>query len=197
MSGEHTEEDEHDHEKEVDFLGQPRDWIDRFGRNFYQSQHSHLDKPGEAREILPWLRLSADLDPQRVETYVVAAYWLRSRLGKVDEAEQFLREGLRANPASYEILFELGKLEWENRKSPAQARNLWELALRRWHEQDAAGRKPDALICDGILANLAALEEVQGNLAQALRYLEMEVKVSPLPDVINKRITELRQKLGR
>ena len=38
------------------------------------------------------------------ETYTVTAYWLRERMGKVDEAEQFLREGLRENPDSYEFM---------------------------------------------------------------------------------------------
>src|SRR5437667_4857091 len=67
-----------------------------------------LGESSDVREILPWLRLSAELDPNSVRTYTVAAYWLRERMGKVAEAEQFLREGLRANPGSYAILFELG-----------------------------------------------------------------------------------------
>ena len=87
---------------ETGFLGQPTDWIDRFGRHFRPTEHTHL-KGRTVREILPWLRLSADLDPHRVQTYTVAAYWLRKDLGKVDEAEQFLREGIRANPESYEL----------------------------------------------------------------------------------------------
>jgi hypothetical protein len=28
------DEHEHEHEKAMDFLGQPKDWIDRFGRHF-------------------------------------------------------------------------------------------------------------------------------------------------------------------
>jgi tetratricopeptide (TPR) repeat protein len=197
MMGEHDEEDEHQHEQEMDFLGRPKDWIDRFGRHFYSSTHSHMDKPGEAREILPWLRISADLDPQRVETYIVASYWLRKKLGKVDEAQQILRKGLRANPGSYEILFELGKLEYENKHDAVRARNLWEAALRNWHEQDTAAQKHEPLIGDDILANLAHLEEEQGNLPGALSYLEQQEKVSPQPDVIRQRIEELKQKMPK
>src|SRR6266566_9969848 len=80
----HEKEDE-EHEKHMNFLGPPRDWIERFGRHFLVTEHTHLSG-GNEREILPWLRLSAELDPQNVETYTVAAYWLR-RLGKVPEAE--------------------------------------------------------------------------------------------------------------
>jgi tetratricopeptide (TPR) repeat protein len=188
--------DEEEHEKAMDFLGKPQNWVDRFGRHFYSSHHSHLDKPGEAREILPWLRLSAELDPQRIETYTVAAYWLREHLNKVDDAEAFLRDGLQANPTSYEILFDLGKLYYENRHNPDLARNIWELALRRWMEQDDAGKEPDLTAYGDIVANLAHLEEEQGNLRDALEYKEMEVEVSPDPDAVQKQVEELKQKIA-
>ena len=192
----HETKEEEEHEKAMDFLGAPKDWIDGFGRHFYSSHHSHLDKLGEAREILPWLKLSAELDPQRIQTYVVAAYWLRVHLGKIDEAEQFLRQGLRANPTSYEILSELGKLYYENRHDPNIARNLWEMALRRWDDQDAAGEEPDLILYDEIIANLAHVEEEQGNLQGSLSYLEIEAEVSPVPDAIRKNIDDLKQKIA-
>ena len=187
--------EEEEHEKAMDFLGQPKDWIDRFGRHFYPSTHSHLDKPGEAKEILPWLRLSAELDPTQVDTYIVGSYWLRKHLDKTAEAEQFLRQGLQANPKSYEILFELGSLYYENRHQPNRARNLWELALRRWREQDTAGKKPDKFDYDQILARLAYLEEEQGNLSKALSYLEEEVAYSPAPEGVNKHIGDLKERM--
>lgn len=190
------EADHDEDEKSENFLGKPQNWIDRFGRNFYPSVHTHRDQPGEAREILPWLRLSAELDPHRVDTYTVAAYWLVSNMGKVDEAEEFLREGLRANPDSYDILFDLGNLYYKNRHDPNRARNLWELALRRWKEQDTAGKKPDPIAYDKLVANLAHLEEEQGNLREALSYLEIEVKTSPAPEAVQKQIDELKQKLS-
>ncbi len=192
----HETEAEHEHEKAMDFLGQPKNWVDRFGRHFYATKHSHLDQHGEPPEIKPWLKLSAELNPNRIETYTVAAYWLRQRSGKVNEAEEFLREGLRANPTSYEILFELGKLYNENRHDPNVARNLWELALRRWTEQDDAALDPNIVTYGEIVANLAHLEEQQGDLPAALSYLELEVEVSPVPDMIQKQIDEMRQKLA-
>src|SRR6266700_7871878 len=35
-------EAEKDHEKEMDFLGPPTDWIQRFGRHFLVTEHTHL-----------------------------------------------------------------------------------------------------------------------------------------------------------
>ncbi len=189
------EHQEEEHEKEMDFLGPPRDWFERFGRHFLVTEHTHLEG-GNEREILPWLQLSAELDPQRVETYTVAAYWLRKRLGKVAEAEQFLRQGFRANPGSYEILFELGRLYYENHHDADQARNLWELAARRWREQEPGKKEPDNFALEEITVSLARLEEEQGHWGPAIEWLEQAKKLSPNPDGLQKQIDEARHKLS-
>ena len=189
----HHEEDEA-HEKEADFLGRPKDWVERFGRHFMVTEHTHLEN-GHEREILPWLKLSAELDPQLVDTYTVAAYWLANHLNKPMEAEQFLREGLRANPRSYEILFSLGRLYWENDHDAARARNVWELALRRWNEQEPRKKQPDKITFEEITINLARLEESQGHYGQAIHYLEQARDVSPVRQILQQQIDELQKKL--
>jgi tetratricopeptide (TPR) repeat protein len=219
VSGKHDEHDEHDehdgtnhigqaaeahdehdheaeHEKAMAFLTAPRDWIEAFGRHFLITEHTHLAN-GQEREILPWLRISASLDPQRVETYTVAAYWLRSKLGKVAEAEQFLREGLQENPSSPEILFELGRLHNEAHHDPVRAQNVWELALRRWREKNANATEmaPDQeLLLDQIAVNLAEVNGNAGHYDEAISYLELAKKVSPNPQELEKQIVELKQK---
>jgi tetratricopeptide (TPR) repeat protein len=208
----------------ADFLGEPRDWLERFGRHFHPTQHRHLgdddccqhhahkpgepcdhehDHPraerpaGEERELLPWLRLAAELDPQRPESYVVASYWLRSRLGKVDEAEQFLREGLRTNPGDCEILFELGRIYRENRHDAARARNLWELALAKWQEREAGRAEPNMFLRAQLLGQLAKLEEEHQNFPRAIEHLQLLREISPNKDAIQKWIEELKSKTGR
>jgi tetratricopeptide (TPR) repeat protein len=185
-----------EHTDEAGVLGPPHDWIERFGRHFYPSRHSHLDKPGEAGEILPWLRIAADLDPHKVETYTVAAFWLRQNLGKVDEAEQFLREGWRANPDSYEILFELGRVFDENRHDPQRARNVWELALRKCQERSARDGKQSDFMLEQILTHLAQLNEREGRWEEAISCLERVKAVSPRPEAILHQINELKQRVG-
>ena len=185
--------DENDGEPDYGFLGSPKDWIDRFGRNFFPTRHSHLEKGGE-REILPWLRLSAQLDPQRIDSYTVASYWLRKRLNKPEEAEKFLREGLRANPHSYELYFELGQVYAENKNDPERARNLWELALRKWLLHQKADLEPDDFAYEQITGNLARVEENAGNLDRAILYLKMLKEKSPVPDSIQRQIDELQRK---
>jgi hypothetical protein len=183
-----------EHEKQMNFLGPPRDWIERFGRHFIVTEHTHLEGNNRS-EILPWLKLAAELDPQKIETYTVAAYWLRD-LGKIKEAERFLREGLLNNPESYDILFELGRLYYENNHDAARARKIWDLALRRWSEQEAANKKPDLLKLDQIAVNLSHLEETEGNLVRAIQLLELSQKASPHPEALQRQIDELKQKLA-
>jgi tetratricopeptide (TPR) repeat protein len=196
--GEHAhgahEHDADAHEKEMDFLKRPGDWIDRFGRNFMITEHTHLQK-GKESEILPWLRLSADLDPQRVETYTVAAFWLRNRLNKVDAAQDFLRQGLRANPNSHEIFFELGRLYYENHHDPSRARNVWEMALTKWMTHEAQKPQPDLFELAQIALNLSRLEEAAGNFQRAIELIQLAMKASPNPDLLQKQINELEQKL--
>lgn len=183
-------------EEESDFMGRPRDWIESFGRNFFPTTHSHLEKNGDEREMLPWFQLAVELDPKRPDIYVTAAFWLRHRLGKIDEAEKFLREGLRQNPDSYEILLELGRVNDENKKNPALARNLWELALQKWHQQQTAGLQPNDFTREQILGFLTRLEEREGHLKQLLFYLQELKKVSPNQELIAHRIEAVKVKIS-
>ncbi len=232
----HIAEDRHEeggHEKEeANFLGGPMDWIDRFGRNFYPSRHTHIgdadcedsncqhEKQHEAhdgacdhkdhdhghkeekstakasgeREILPWLRLSAELDPERTETYVVSAYWLRRAMNKSNEAQQFLREGLRANPGDSELLYELGCIHHEDRNDPVLARNLWELALNNLPAWQQRRGQTNLLLHAQVLGHLATLEEKQTNYARAIAHLSALKEFSPNRDSIAKWIDHVKAK---
>jgi tetratricopeptide (TPR) repeat protein len=190
-------ESEEDEMKE-DFLGQPRDWIDRFGRHFKITAHTHLDNHHE-REILPWLRLAADLDPQKIETYTVGAFFLREHLARPAEAESFLREGLRHNPGNHELLFELGRIYEETLHDHVRARNVWELGV-----QKVAGLKPRSddeireqnLAYDKLAVHLAHLEEGVGRYPESIAWLRAAQKVSPAPQGLQNQIDELQKKIA-
>ncbi len=186
---------------EKGFLGRPRDWIDRFSRQFFPSRHTHLDEGGAAgdlgdssavREIMPWLKLSTELNPNDIRNYTVAAYWLRERMGRTAEAEAFLRDGLRANPDSYEILYELGRVYAENRNDPVRAINLWQAALRQWQRQEAANSDPDKFLVIEITSHLAMLESKQGDHQQAIQHMEICKHYSPSPEAIEQIINDLK-----
>lgn len=202
-----TEEHEHedhaghaDHEEEEHAAPDaPKDWIEAFGRKFYPSEHTHLDEGGPnkhdaVQEILPWLKFSADLDPNRIETYTVSAYWLSQRLHKPKEAEAFLREGLGANPGNPSILFELSRIAASNDKDLDHAVNLLELALAKWKEQEGPKKEPNTFLLEQIYGNLAKLETERGKSEKAIEYLKQLKSLSPHPEAVEKQIEDLEQK---
>ena len=225
----HIVEDMHkqseEEEEEANFLGKPKDWIDRFGRNFYPARHTHLGDSGcgssccqrkkdepehdhvhaeekkatgaPEREILPWLRLSAELDPERTETYVVSSYWLRRSMNKSREAQQFLREGLRANPGDSELLYELGCIHDEDRNDPVFARNLWELALNNLPAWQQRRGQTNLLLHAQVLGRLATLEEKQTNYTRAITHLSALKEFSPNRDSIAKWIEDVKAKQSK
>jgi len=147
------------------------------------------------KEILPWVRISASLDPEHVETYLIGAYWLRTEMGIPKEAEKFLREGLRAMPLHPALLFELGRIYYDDHHDAEQARNLWVLAMKQWQRTQAESKapEPDFFLYGQILGNLARLEEGQQRWAPALEYLQILKTVSPYPDHIQKWINEIQE----
>lgn len=191
----HDHSKDHDCEKDGSFLGKSGDWIDAFGRNFKITEHTHLEKQNE-REILPWLKLAADLDPQKLETYTVGAFFLREKLNRPDQAELFLREGFRNNPDSPEILFELGRVYHEGLHDANRARNVWFMAVNKFFGLDPALQKENKLLFEQIVVHLARLEDEAGNYEQAINWFRAAQKLSPVPDALQTQIDGIQKKIS-
>ena len=189
---------------EAGFLGPPQDWIDRFSRHFRPTRHTHLHGQDVA-EILPWMSLSAELDPHRIETYLTTSYFLRNYLGKLDDDKAFLHFGLRANPDSSDLKLELGRLYFENYKDLSHAKNVWLGALNSWYKVE--GPKPEKTPTGegqrdtyqlGKIYDSLANEELQaGRTNQAIVYFEESKTNTPKPAIVQKRIDNLRAALEK
>jgi tetratricopeptide (TPR) repeat protein len=188
--------DEHDaaHEEAMSFMGTPRDWLEAFIRNFRITQHTHLEN-GEEREVLPWLKLAIELNPQALPTYIDTSYWLWRRLGRLEDARGILREGIRNNPSSPELLFEMGLLYEQGDKDNGKARNIWLGALRLWKQQTTQAKTNNLDYYGKITANLGHLEAGAGNFSQAIDYYERAKTVSPNPTALQKRVDELKARM--
>ena len=206
----------HNQGEETDFMGPTRDWLDTFGRHFIPNRHTHLDEGGpdddlskssQVREILPWLKLSSKLDPENIKTYLVMAYWLRSKLNKSLEAEQILREGLRYNPGNPQLLFELGRIYYQDYKKPAQARSIWEAGLRSWEEEkpgvpevqrlEASNENfDDRFLFEQLHEYLAQVDKDAGNYGGAITHLQLAQQASPKSEDLQKQIDDLKQRVA-
>ena len=104
-----------------------------------------------------------------------------------------MREGLRRNSQSYQIMLELGRCYFEKRDYE-RTRNVCEMALRRWREQE--NPKPieqqNRFAAEEIVNYLARVEDRTGNRERTIAWLELLKKISPTPDQIDKRIAEVR-----
>lgn len=202
----------HNSGNETGFMGPARDWLDSFERHFIPNRHTHLSDGGptgdlhkstQVREILPWLKLSSKLDPENIRTYLVMSFWLRTTLNKAPEAEQVLREGLRNNPGNPQLLFELGRIYFEDYHNPARARSIWEAALRTWTGEEPGVSQSERLqlnnvnfddrfVFEQIETHLAQLEGSLGNIDAAVADLQQAELASPNPGEIQKQIDELK-----
>jgi hypothetical protein len=71
------------------------------------------------------------------------------------------------------------------------------LALQKWEKREAGKDHPDLFAKEQLLGHLADLEEKSGNTAKTVEYLEKLANLSPNPDLIKKRIADLKAKGGK
>ncbi|HUA68654.1 MAG TPA: hypothetical protein VMA13_08905, partial [Candidatus Saccharimonadales bacterium] len=154
------------------------------------------ERASSVQEILPWLKLATDMNPQFIKAYRVGYYWLY-RLHMPEQARNYLFEGLHNNPGNTELLFDLGWLYQQDYHDTNRAYNVWMAGLRCWQAQsaDTKTNTEAELAYEETVMNLAHLEERQGHWRQAIEYLQMVKKVSPNPDAIQAQIDEAKQKV--
>jgi len=80
------------------------------------TDHIHLHGD-QMKEIIPWLYYASEVDPHNVQAYTLTGFYLCDRLGKEDQAIEFLLEGLKKNPGSWEINAELGRIYFQYSKN--------------------------------------------------------------------------------
>ncbi len=81
--------------------------------DFYQHEYEGKDLNARTNEpIMPLIRLVTLLDPHFVQAYDYGAYHLSVNLGKPKEGEEFLLEGLRYNPDSFDLNWEAGFINY-------------------------------------------------------------------------------------
>jgi tetratricopeptide (TPR) repeat protein len=207
----------HNQGEETAFMGPPRDWLDAFARRFIPNRHTHLDEGGpaddlssssEVREILPWLDLATELNPNDIRTYLVISFWLRTDLNQAPEAEHVLRGGLRANPRNPQLLFELGRIYFDNYHEPDRARTIWEAGLRAWalekpgvpeserlaYNNGNSANFDDRFVFEQLQVHLAQLEGSLGNIKAAIDHLQQAELAAPDSSGLQKMIDELKNK---
>lgn len=183
----------HRHES-LETVSSRRDWIARLHSLIDTKTHNHLEG-GDEKEMLPWIKLAVELDSHNVTAYAVGGYWLQ-QLDKPEEARAFLREGQRNNPDSYEIYFELGRLEERHYQNLALARRLHQLAMQSWERRNKGREEADFDYYARIIGRLGKIEEELGNYREAISYYQALKNVSPNPQAVQRLIDGVQSRLS-
>lgn len=131
------------HQSEVAF----DDPLQRWRRQLSPTLREHLPD-SDLAELMPWLSWAVRADPQNVEAWLVAVYWLSSGLERMDLALAACREAAAANPGDYRPYMQWARLLLRVGRWEAAAR-VCDRALELW----PAPLKPDD--------NLARLDEAR------------------------------------
>ena len=122
----------------LDLLGGARQYL---AYTFYiktdEIHHAYYGNLEEEAELIPYFILIAELDPYYVSAYHVGS-GIIDRQGKTQEAIDFIRQGLAANPDSADLHFDLGVIQLRE-KQYEEARESLEKALEC--EPDTVSRR--------------------------------------------------------
>jgi len=145
------------------------------------TQHRHAIG-SEEKELLPWMLYSVKLNPKNEKAYIIGGYWLGMRLNKLNEAINFLREGIKNNPESWEIYLTLGEIYLVALKDYQNARIYLEKA-----KDLAESKKADKFDLRSIYTFLAEAYDKTGYPKESVDLYEKLLKIFPKDETIKKR----------
>lgn len=155
--------------------------------------HGHVHTEGaELRQIMPWLSLSIRLDPHNVDAYLTTAYWLRTALGSVEQADRLLVEAQRNNPGDYRVLNERARLCF-GRADDATAAGLLDSALRLWPSRQDPQDQQTRIDKAQMLSYRAFLLELRGEREKAGRYFREALQLNPESSGLARRVAALER----
>ena len=165
------------------------DFFQRWDAVMAPELHKHT-MGGSIYEVMPWLRFATERDPQNVEAYLTASYWLAGEGARPDLAEQIMMEAQRNNPEDYRVLQEKGRLFMKEKKDE-QAANALDYGIRLWPSPLDPADKQARLDMGQMLTFRASLYEKGGERAKALTLLRQALEVVPDNRALAARIQEL------
>jgi len=160
-------------------------FLGRLSKEIDITEHIHL-KGDQTKEIIPWLYYSAKIDPHNTDAYTITAFYLSHIFGKNEDALDFLREGLKYNPDSWKINFEIGRMYFQCFNDPEKAVRFLSRAYLLQKE------KPhDKFQQRYVLTLLAASYEAIGDEQSALKTYKHLSELCPKEETFKPRIDKI------
>lgn len=175
----------HIHEKAFD-----SDIFQQIRQKVSPSRHVHVHGAAGIKEIMPWLELSIKADPQHLESYLVAAFWLAGKARRPDLALKLLAQAQRNIPYSYQTQMEKGRILLHT-GDHSGALQAFTAALAFWQKSANKNSKESLFDKARILLYHGLLEEEAGNRTAALNDLRQMAGIHPPAPSMLKRINNL------
>ncbi|MFH1777096.1 MAG: hypothetical protein ABH952_06020 [Candidatus Omnitrophota bacterium] len=186
MDAEHEHEHKERHSTDVVRLAGD-DFIALINHYVSIAEHKHLSSQQE-KEIVPWFMLAAKIDPHNIQAYVVGGYWLGERLGRPDEALQFLEEGRMNNPDEWQIYEQFGDIYYRAKQDYLKAANYFKMCYRLMTGENSTVHDRKR-----ILTFLAASYEKIEEYSLAIEYFKLLKQLESTAGDIDKRIKHLEE----
>lgn len=167
-------------------------WITRIREKVNPSEHAHAAGKTQIREIMPWLELTMRVNPEHLESVLVAAYWLGRHLERPDLAEQLLLRAQRQTPFAYAVQLEKAKLYLHEGRRP-QARTALNAALAFWERTGNPDDEGDRLALAEALLLRGVLQETAGQLGAAAADYRAILDLFPQRANIRQRLNTIAQ----
>jgi tetratricopeptide (TPR) repeat protein len=137
----------------------------------------------EDKATLPLHWLVTALDPQQVNSYDFGAYHLAVNLKKTKQAIQFLQEGLKYNPDSYQLHFTMGEIYYIKKDYESSIKYL----------KEALELADSSIDMKNALRRLYWCYRSLKDYDEAMNYLQMWHQLDPKDDLPPRFAEELKQ----
>ncbi|MFC1498010.1 tetratricopeptide repeat protein [Verrucomicrobiota bacterium] len=105
----------------------------KISRKIKPAGHLHLERYN-IKEIMPWLWLAIQSDPNNIEFYLVTTFWLAGDAKRPDIALEVLQEAQFNNPFNYEISLAKGQIFLKENKIK-EAKLAFDEGIAFWPSQ--------------------------------------------------------------
>ncbi|MBT3194364.1 MAG: hypothetical protein HN341_17600 [Verrucomicrobia bacterium] len=154
--------------------------------------HQHLSGTSDIAEIMPWLSLATRVNPQNLNGYLVAAFWLASEAKRPELALRILGRAQCNIPYAYEVQLEKGRILLQTGERE-QARQAFAAAIAFWEATADASNHDHLLDKAEALLYRALLREAEGETSGAIADLRAMLAISPENPAMHERLRLLER----
>jgi len=183
LQGEHEHEQGHEQEHGAE-SSHPKDSLSGFypvkwiNSKIHAQEHRHLAHKRSV-ELLPWIVAATRASPHNIQSYQVGSYILSRMVDKSQIAVDFLQEGIKNNPANFELEVSLAEIFFHRVKDKERARKSFERAFVKSQSLGRELSEEEVFVEMKIYFYLGVMAKERGDINRLREVLQMASKANP------------------